>query len=546
MKHEKYTNRKPPVSIDGIRPRSAPGGSVGFDLTRPNTYRPAAKPKAIGDFQSSQSLNQPETSQKVDIPVRARRPAYDKKSKFSPWRRKKNNGVDGIDPYDARKAKRKKRLKIAGIVVLVLMLIFGFLAAKGYINLRKILSGGGSAAALNQDVDPAKLNVEGDGRINILLLGRGGEGHEGPDLTDTIILVSIDPIAKEAGLVSIPRDLLVEVPGNGSMKINSVFYTGKSLVLNNAGRLNDQLKTNAENQGLDLLQSTVSEVLGVPVHYRAIVDFSGFEKAIDTVGGIDLNVTDPVFEKMYIKGRNYTLNVKSGQQHMGGFEALAYSRSRHTSKRGDFDRSERQRAIITATKNKVLTAGTYSNPAKITQLLDTFGDHVKTNFALDDLTRLYDVVRQIDNSRMVSIGLADPPNDFVTTANIGGQSVVIPRAGMGNYSEIHNYIRNTLKDSFIKKENASVLILNGTSKPGLAKDKEEELKSYGYNVIGTDSAPNGNYSRTSLIDQRDGQNKYTKHYLERRLRVLSANKLPREIVQPVEADFVIILGSDSI
>jgi polyisoprenyl-teichoic acid--peptidoglycan teichoic acid transferase len=545
MNNEKNTQSRPRVSIDGIKPRSAAtAGGTGFDATRTRVYENTA-PKTIGDFRGREGLSQPLSNQSVDIPVKAPRPDYSRKSKFNPWGRKKKNGIDGVDPYDARKAKRNKRLKLIAIVVVVLMAVFGFLAAKGYINLRKILGGGGSAAALQQDVDPSKLKVEGDGRINILLLGRGGEGHAGPDLTDTIILVSIDPIAKEAGLVSIPRDMFVEVPGNGSMKINSVFYTGKSYVLNNAASINDHVKQKAEEEGFNLVQSTVEEVLGIPVHYRSVIDFAGFEKAIDTVGGIDFEATERIHEQMLLNGRPYTLDVKKGHQHMDGFEALAYSRSRYSSKRGDFDRSLRQRQIITATKSKVLSAGTYSNPAKISQLLDNFGSHIHTNFNLDDLTRLYDIVNQIDNSKITSIGLADPPNDFITTGNVDGLSVVVPKAGVGNFSEIHHYIRNTLKDSFIKNENASVLVLNGTSKPGLAKEKVDELKSFGYNVIGSENAPSLNYSRTTLVDLRNGSKKYTKHYLERRMKVLSTGSLPDSSIQPGTADFVIILGSDN-
>lgn len=545
MNNEKHTQNRPRVSIDGINPRSSTAQSgIGFNANRPRTTE-GTIPKNIGDFMTREGLSQPSSNPSARIPVKASRPDYSQKSKFKLWGRKKKNGVDGVDPYDARKARRKKKLKIVAIVVVVLIAVFGFLAAKGYINLRKILGGGGSAAALNQDVDPSKLKVEGDGRINVLLLGRGGEGHTGPDLTDTIILVSIDPIAKEAGLVSIPRDMFVEVPGNGSMKINSVFYTGKSYVLNNAAIINDQVKQKADEEGFNLVQSTVEEVLGIPVHYRSVIDFAGFEKAIDTVGGIDFEATEGIHEQMLLNGRPYTLDVKKGYQHMDGFEALAYSRSRYSSKRGDFDRSLRQRQVITATKNKVLSAGTYSNPAKISQLLDNFGSHIHTNFNLEDLTSLYEIVNQIDNSKIISIGLADPPNDFVTTGNVNGLSVVIPKAGVGNYTDIHHYIRNTLKDSFIKNENASILVLNGTSKSGLAKEKVDELKSYGYNVIGSENASSLNYSRTTLVDLRNGSKKYTKHYLERRMKVLSTSSLPHASIQPGTADFVIILGSDN-
>lgn len=538
MNDEKNTKKKP-VSIDGIIQNSASS----FDFKKSSSYKPSQSQAAIGDFIPAVRPTQRTSHEDFIAPPKTKRPTYSKKSRLFKWKKRSKNNQNVLDPYEKKKAKRRKKLKIVGVIVLILFLIFGYLGAKGYLNLRKVLSGGGAAAALNDSVDPSKLRVEGDGRINILLLGRGGEGHEGPDLTDTLILASIDPISKEAGLVSIPRDLYVKVPGKGSMKINSVFYTGKTAALKKSKTKKPDIDK-AESEGLDLIQATVADVLGIPVHYRGMIDFAGFKEAIDTIGGVDVHVTEAVRERMYIDGRNYTLDVKPGQRHMGGFEALAYSRSRHTSKRGDFDRAERQRVIIAAMKNKILSAGTYSNPSKISQLLDNFGSHIQSNFGLKDLTSLYDITKEIDNSKIMSIGLADPPNNYLKTATISGVSAVVPTAGVYNYESLHSYIRNTLKDSFIKKENANIVILNGTSKAGSAKKKETELKSFGYKILKTDTAPTQNYTKTTLIDLKRGDKKYTKHYLEKRLKVLSSGKLPDGILPPDTADFVIIVGGD--
>lgn len=439
--------------------------------------------------------------------------------------------------------KRKVLLSFAAILIFIL-LIGGFLFVKGYWNVNKVLKGGGNAAALDQNVDPSKLKGEGDGRVNILMMGRGGEGHDGADLTDTIILVSIDPIAKEASMLSIPRDLYVPVPGYSSMKINAAFSTGKQAALAKATRNKPVSTKQAEDAGFELVEQTIEKNLGVPVHYHAMIDFSGFKQAIDTVGGIDINVPTAVTEQMRIDGRPYLLNVKAGQQKMDGYTALAYSRSRHTSARGDFDRAERQRAIIIALKQKMLTAGTVSNPAKISGLLDNLGSHVTSNFSVQDLSRLYQLGKEIDQSKITSIGLADPPNNYVTTGNVGGQSVVIPTAGTGNYKEIQAYLRNILKDSFIRNENASIMVLNGTQTAGLASTKAEELKSYGYNITTVDNAPTRTYTKTVLVDLRSGSKKYTKNYIEKRFGVSAVTSVPDPAIQPGTADFVIILGSD--
>lgn len=540
-KHGKHPRKS--LSVDGFTPAKPRKNSGSLSFGKPALGDSGASSRQLDDFNKAEGFGSEKMggSSSIAMPKRPQYGTSGKKKRYY-LRFWKNKGKK-LDSFE-KKSRRKKRLKIAGIVLFILLALFGFLVAKGYINLRKVLSGGGGAAALDENVDPSKLRIEGDGRVNILLMGRGGLGHEGPDLTDTMILVSIDPVAKEAGMVSIPRDLYVSVPGEGSMKINSVFYTGKAEVLNKTYKRTAEVKKQAEQSGFNLVDKTVSDVLGVPVHYHVMVDFSAFQEAVDTVGGVDINVPSAVYENMRIDGKNYTLNVKRGQHHFGGFEALAYARSRHTSKRGDFDRSERQRLMIVALKDKVFSLSTFSNPAKISALMGQFGSHVQTNFSTQDLSKLYELGKQISNSKVKSIGLSDPPNEYVKTANLGGLSIVMPTAGLYNYKDIQYYIRNTLRDSFLKMEDAKVLVLNGTNRPGLGSSKGYELKSYGYKVTKVDNAPTKNYSKTVIIDMGHGDKKYTRHYLENRFKVLSTRNLPDASIVPADADFVIILGND--
>jgi anionic cell wall polymer biosynthesis LytR-Cps2A-Psr (LCP) family protein len=132
------------------------------------------------------------------------------------------------------------------------------------------LHGGGGAPALADKVDVSQLKGEGDGRINILLLGIGGPGHDGADLTDTIIVASIDPINHKASLLSLPRDLWVQIPGNGYQKINAAYAYGKE-----SSTSKDEYTK--EQAGLALLDKTLSPVIGVPIHYHAIIDFKAFK-----------------------------------------------------------------------------------------------------------------------------------------------------------------------------------------------------------------------------------------------------------------------------
>jgi LCP family protein required for cell wall assembly len=436
---------------------------------------------------------------------------------------------------------RKIMMRTTLVTATIFLLMGGFLFAKGYIKLHKVFKGGGTAAALKANVNPTLLKGEGDGRINVLLMGKGGPGHDGADLTDTILLASIDPINKTASLVSVPRDLWVTTPGYGSTKVNAVYANAKY----HAQALDAKDKAGAEKAGINTIEKSVSQVLGVPIHYYAMVDFSAFEQAVNTVGGVDMNVpaTAAVSEHLWDEStrKNYYLNVGAGQQHFDGQRALFYARSRHTSPRGDFDRGERQRLLIEALSSKVLSAGTYTNPVKISQLMSTFGDHVSTDMSITDAKRLGEISKGI---KFASLDLADPAGPMVTTGMISGQSVVLPTAGAGNYDQINSFVRNKLRDAYLAKEDANVSVLNGTETAGLATKKANELKSYGYNVGTVGDAPTHAYQKTTLVDLTNGKDKYTQNYLEKRLGVKAVRKLPDTTIQPGSANFVIIIGQD--
>lgn len=534
-----------PLSIDGISSNRNLPVDKAADLPV-GGQPPSLQPRPFDDFRrpSFDQFEQPEAVPTAEESAFARRPVSDEPRYERKWlffkRKVESSRLDGVSRLDRVALKKRRRKIAAGASAAALVLgIFGF------IFLRSFFSQGG-AAAFDANVDPSKLRGEGDGRVNILLMGRGGPGADAPDLTDTMMVLSIDPINNEAGIVSIPRDLYITLPDQGSMKINQVFYTGKSQVLNNSYPINDDVKKKADEKGYELVKSSVESVLGIPIHYRGMIDYDGFKEAIDTVGGVDINVPAAVKEQMRFDGQDYLLDVKPGQKSFDGFEALAYARSRYTSQDGDFDRAERQRLILVALKDKILSSGTYSNPAKIAQLTDDFASNIKTDFGLADLNRLKDIFAKIDSGKIESLDLSSSPNELVTTSNIGGLSVVLPKEGPDAYGAIHKFIRNKLRDGYLKNENAQVMVLNGSGVDGLAKKKADELKSYGYNVGKVDTvAGTRTYNETVIVDMRGGQKKYTKRYLEQRFGVLSSSGLPDPAIQPETADFVIILGSDS-
>lgn len=426
------------------------------------------------------------------------------------------------------------------VAIVIVLAVGGFIFGKAWWNTNKVFKGGGDGAvALNNNVDPNLLKGEGDGRVNVLLLGRGGEGHDGADLTDSIMIASIDPINKETALLSIPRDLWVKPDGLWGMKINAVYSSAKQQALSK----NYKDTKGADKAGVDALERTVENYMGVPVHYYAMIDFTAFKQAVDNVGGITVNVKEDLVDyNVAWENKGNPTIAKKGTQKMNGKTALLFARSRYGSERGDFDRADRQRQVIVAIKDKVLSVGTFANPVKVSQLLDTFGNRVSTNLSVGEMMRIYEIAKQIDSSKITSTSLANKDNPLVITGNVGGQSIVQPKAGLNNFTEIKAFVRNQLKDGYIKNENASIIILNASGRTGVANAKATELKGYGYNVIQVADAGTPGVTGTQLVDQTKGVKKYTKRYLEQRLGVSSMTSLKTLDLTPYTADFVIVIG----
>lgn len=439
-----------------------------------------------------------------------------------------------------------KKLVLSSLAVVLVLLLGtgGVLASKGLLKIHRAFNGSAaSVAGLRNDVNPSLLKGEGDGRVNILLLGRGGGRHDAPDLTDTMILASIDPVNNTAVMISIPRDLWITDPGHGSMKINAAWETGE---FGYFGKVQTGSTNPAAIQaGFDEVDKVVTSIFGVTINYNVILNFQAFKQAVDTVGGVTVNVPTDLYDPtMAWENHNNPLLAKAGVQNFNGTQALIYVRSRETT--SDFARSLRQRTVMLALKSKVDTLGTLSNPIKIAGLINAFGNNVATDLSLSDASRLYNIVKNISDSNITSVGLSDAPNHFITTGSMKGQSIDLPTAGLNNYSAIQAFIRTQLKDGHIIKENAKILVLNGTATAGLATKVGKALTSYGYTVVGMANAPTNGYDQTMVVDLTKGKDAYTKHYLEQRFNLTAINALPAQTINANGADFVIIIGGDEI
>ncbi len=368
-------------------------------------------------------------------------------------------------------------------------------------------SNGGAPALTAKKLDLSQLKNEGDGRINILILGIGGQGHEAPNLSDTIMVMSVDPQTKDAAMLSIPRDLYVKIPATAR---TGVQY-GKINAANAYG-------------GPELAAQVVSNVIGVPIHYYVLLDFSGFRQAVDAVGGVDINVATALYDSTYPcddeRGGFCPLSIAAGLQHMNGTIALRYSRSRHST--SDFDRAARQQQVIVALRQKSLQLSTLTNPVKLTGLIDAVGSHVKTDLQPTELTKMAALMKDIDLAKMPQKVLDTSSAEALLNGGINiipaAGYIEVPKAGTFDYSEIQNLVKNLFSDHYVIQENARVEVQNGSGVAGLGGVVATSLKAAHYNV-GDPVNASSHYGATMIYDYTGGKKPYTINYLEHRFGV---------------------------
>lgn len=426
------------------------------------------------------------------------------------------------------KPKSKKYKIILSAVAILVLGILVWVGVGAYAAVSKIITKNqGNAAPFLSflgDVSANKLQGEGDGRINILLLGVGGAGHPGGQLADTIMVASIDPQNKKIALLSIPRDLYVKIDGNGMDKINAGHAYGE----------NNKQKTGG---GPEVMKKTVSTILDLPIHYYIRADFDGFTKLIDALGGITVNVEKPLSDPLY-PAKNMIdydpLYIKAGTQNFNGATALKFARSRETT--SDFDRAHRQQLVLAAAKNKALTLGILANPQKISDIMKILGDHVRTDLQIGEMERLVSIMKDVDTTNMVTKVLDNSADGPLVSSNVCGGYCLVPKTG--NYKEIQRIAHEIFSDPYLAKEKARLEVINATGSVGEAKTVQDMLVSYGYNVVKIDTGKE--VSKSIIYDYSGGKNSYTVEFLKKRFNASVQN-------QPAKADNIdltLVLGKD--
>ncbi len=239
---------------------------------------------------------------------------------------------------------------------------------------------------------------------NILLLGIGGEGHLGGNLADSIMVVSIRE--NKATLLSVPRDLYIDINGIRHGRVNAAHAIGEA-------RYSD---------GIALMRDTLEKTLDIELHHYVRVDFQGFIDAVDAIGGVEVEFDAPLYDTHFEKQYGI-IDFPAGRHHLDGRDALYVARSRKTSRRGDFDRSSRQRAILSGLKERVTELGVMTNPQTIGAIVDAAGSHLRSSLSFYDAWQMYRLSSRIEN--IESVGLGDV-HGLLQPATIGKAQVLVP------------------------------------------------------------------------------------------------------------------------
>ena len=347
---------------------------------------------------------------------------------------------------------------------------------------------------------------DGVGRVTVLLMGLDYRDWEqsdgGPSRSDTMILLTLDPLNKTAGILSIPRDMWVEIPGFTHGKINTAYYLGDAYKLPGGGP--------------GLAVKTVEQFLGVPINYYAQIDFGAFVRFIDEIGGVKIDVPEPIEIDLLGKGSSTKKVLQPGVQVLPGEWALAYARNRHT-QGGDFDRARRQQQVIFGIRDRVLRFDMLPTLiAKSPKLYQELSSGINTNLTLEDATKLALLAKDVPEDKIkhgvlgegyvifgwspdkLSILIPIPDKIHLLRDEIFAASGSLSPQTPGNPREQ------------MVAEGASLAVYNGSRDPGLGERVTNYLQSQGASVQ-VNTAADDAYAATRIVDHTG--NPYLVRYL---------------------------------
>jgi len=381
-------------------------------------------------------------------------------------------------------------LKRVLLVLVAILFAFGVLA-----GLAKAITG---VRLFSLDtfvsVTAADLPVDENGYTNLLLLGQGDESHDGKDLTDTIIVASIDPETQSVVMLSFPRDLyFLHTEQMGVGRLNSLYRDYKGYLDYNK----DMDEQTASMEALKELQKEMSDTIGLTLHHTIKVDFKAVIETVDALGGVTVDVPYDIVDTEY-PDENYgyqTFEIYAGPQTLDGETALKYARSRHTT--SDFGRSARQQQLIMAMAEKAKEKGILSDAGTITKLMTAIIHNMETTLGTREMIGLAQMAKDIDRSRIITMQLNDrnglyggfvEPGGFLYNPPrnlFEGASVLLP-VSIPEYPVTWRQIRTLTKLLFTQRKvylsKPVVNVLNAGGPSGMARVLATELIRYGFEV----------------------------------------------------------------
>ena len=353
--------------------------------------------------------------------------------------------------------------------------------------------------------------------------GEEGNGvHDGAQLTDSIMVISLNQENGDIAMLSLPRDLKASPTCTATGKINEVYWC-------------NNMEGDDEKAGANALTEEVGSILDIDFQYYAHLNWGSLVQIVDTLGGINVTLDEDI-EDYYFTGAVFEAGVPYT---INGGQALGLARARHGTSGGDFSRGASQQKILIGIKDKALEKK-LSIP-DILSLAGTLGDNLRTNFSVDEMKTLAHIATEYDLSNMRQVSLIEPEK-LMTTGIINGISYVIPVGGANNYTRIQEYVTKMFSNDPRVYENPSILVLNATETSGLASKEREELISDGYENVVAEDAPAGEYGKGYTLYVLNDTVKGTTKLLDLKYdaNIKPADELPAGI--STDYDFVLIIN----
>lgn len=336
------------------------------------------------------------------------------------------HGPDAPEQDEQKRPSRFKRIVVSLFLLLVAALLI--IIIWNGINISRAANKMFGSGNILELLSSQPLEKDIRGRVNVLIVGYSVDdpGHQGAELTDSIMVLSMDPATKTGYMLSIPRDLYIKIPDNGYGKINEVYRDG----------------------GMDMLEQIITDKLGLEINYSTVVNYTSVREMVNALGGIDVTIKSSDERGLYDPNISPVdggpLQLGNGPQHLDGQEALNLTRARGSAygsygfPRADLTRIDHQKQVFAAIKEKASDWKVVLNPRKNGQLFNAAANNLKTDLEVGEALPMYRLFASIPNSKLQPYGL----NAINGNTLLKGKNELIPTQGLNDYSEIKEIIKS--------------------------------------------------------------------------------------------------------